>query len=232
MSHAPPPDAVPVAASPRVADLLAAAPDGPLEVVHRGPDAVYVPLAGSAVGVLSRAAVPVPCGLRSRLAVVPDGPARVERGVLHVGGVPFPVARLVDVRVPRIDPGLVAADTLGAADVDALVGRGPGLTPYGDDVLCGWLAVHRAARVKTDPVDRRVRERAGRTTLLSATLLDCAARGEVVPAFATWLAALGTAREAAAADAVLAVGASSGAGLLEGAGLALGRLASLSGVAA
>lgn len=224
MSHAPPPDAVPVAASPRVAGLLAAVPDGPLEVVHRGPDAVYVALAGTAVGVLSRAAVPVPCGLRSRLAVLPDGPVAVVRGVLHLGAVALPVARLVDVRVPRIDPRLVRADTLGVADVDRLLGRGPGLTPYGDDVLCGWLVVHRAARVATDAVDRRVRERAGRTTLLSATLLDCAARGEVVPVFATWLAALGTPREGTAADAVLTVGASSGAGLLEGAALALGRV--------
>ncbi|MFC5178355.1 DUF2877 domain-containing protein [Nocardioides taihuensis] len=230
MSHASLPAAVPVAASPRVAGLLAAA-DGPLEVVHRGPDAVYVALGGEpgdrAVGVLSRAAVPVPCGLRSRLAEVPDGRAVVAGGVLHLGGVPLPVARLVDVRVPRIDPALVRPGTLDLADVDRLVGLGPGLTPYGDDVLCGWLAVHRAAGIATDEVDARVGALAGRTTLLSATLLDCAVRGEVVPAFGVWLAALETPREAAAADAVLAVGASSGAGLLAGAALALGRRSSV-----
>lgn len=223
MSHPPPPGAVPVAAPPRVADLLAAAPDGALEVVHRGVDAVYVALAGVAVGVLSRAGVPVPCGLRTRLAAVPDGPVAVVGGVLHLGDVPLPVGRLVDVRVPRLRPGLVSRRTLDVADVDRMVGRGPGLTPYGDDVLCGWLATHRAAGIATDDVDDRVKALAPRTTLLSATLLGCAARGEVVPAFGRWLASLGTPGEAAAADAVRAVGASSGAGLLEGAGLALGR---------
>jgi hypothetical protein len=180
--------------------------------------------------VLSRSAVPVPCGLRSRLAEVPDDPAVVAGGVLHLGGVPLPVARLVDVRVPRIDPALVRPGGLGVAGVDRLVGLGPGLTPYGDDVLCGWLAVHRAAGIVTDEVDARVRALAGRTTLLSATLLDCAVRGEVVPAFGAWLVALGTPHELVAADAVLAVGASSGAGLLAGAALALGRTSPVDGV--
>ena len=78
----------------------------------------------------------------------------------------------------------------------ALVGRGDGLTPYGDDVLCGWLAMHRAAGVETPDVDEAVREHLSRTTLLSATLLDCAIHGEVIPEFAAYVAALGTPDEA------------------------------------
>ena len=66
-----------------------------------------------------------------------------------------------------------------------MLGRGDGLTPLGDDVLCGWLALHRAAGVPTPDVDAEVRaEHLHRTTLLSATLLDCALHGEVMPEFA------------------------------------------------
>ena len=85
--------------------------------------------------------------------------------------------RLVDVRAPRFDAawvpkaspavamgtprsraaGLVAfAPRVDAASVAALVGRGDGLTPLGDDVVCGWLAAHRARR-RPDPDGRRRR---------------------------------------------------------------------------
>jgi Protein of unknown function (DUF2877) len=159
------------------------------------------------------------------------------------------VGRTVDVRTPRVDLGRIprtkTSSTIGAAippalvvelvrvagpdgiDADAvprLVGRGDGLTPLGDDVLCGWLATHRAADVATPDVDAAVRSHAHRTTLLSATLLDCAINGEVVPEFGAWLSALGTDDEPARASAVLAIGATSGAGLLAGARLALDQL--------
>jgi hypothetical protein len=175
--------------------------------------------------------------------------AYVETGVLHIDGRPLAVGRSVEVRTPRIDLGRTPGGTAGSAtrgaippalvvefvasaapsgiDPDAvarLVGRGDGLTPLGDDVLCGWLAVHRAAGATTSVVDEAVRRNAHRTTLLSATLLDCAMNGEVLPEFAAWLASLGTADEPACAAALLRVGASSGAGLLAGARLALDRL--------
>ena len=67
-------------------------------------------------------------------------------------------------------------------------------------MLCGWLAVHRAAGVATPEVDATVRALAATTTLLSATLLDCAMHGEVIPEFAAWLAALGTDDEEPRAD--------------------------------
>ncbi|MEJ7794447.1 MAG: DUF2877 domain-containing protein [Nocardioides sp.] len=105
-----------------------------------------------------------------------------------------------------------------------LIGRGEGLTPLGDDLLAGWLALHRAAGVGTAEVDDVVRSHAHRTTLLSATLLDCAVHGEVVPEFAAWVAALGTPEAPPRAAALSAVGATSGAGLLHGAHLALAQL--------
>src|SRR5690348_15868589 len=94
---------------------------------------------------------------------------------------------MVDVAVPR----LPMTGTPGPIDVASLVGRGDGLTPYGDDVVCGWLAETCAAGVPTPDVDADVRACAGTTTLLSATLLDYAMHGEAVPEFVAWLAGTG-----------------------------------------
>ena len=105
-----------------------------------------------------------------------------------------------------------------------MVGRGDGLTPYDDDVLCGWLAVHRAAGVATDDVDAAVRRCWDRTTVLSATLLDCAMHGEVIPEFARWLAGLGTDAQSELTATLAAVGHTSGQGMLEGARAALAHL--------
>ena len=160
------------------------------------------------------------------------------------------IGRLVDVSVPSLTstasstthqvlPPARVAELVGPvpvhltpADVARMVGRGDGLTPLGDDVLCGWLAIHRAAGVATPEIDAAVRTQAARTTLLSATLLDCALRGEVLPEFAAYVVALGTADEPDRAARLAAVGHTSGAGLLYGARLALSALVTLRGVAA
>ena len=55
----------------------------------------------------------------------------------------------------------------------------------------------------TDDVAAAVRGTLDRTTLLSATLLDCALHGEVLPEFAAYVAALGTPAEDAAATALI-----------------------------
>lgn len=108
--------------------------------------------------------------------------------------------------------------------VPQLLGRGPGLTPLGDDVICGWIATHRSAGVPTPEIDAAVRAGLARTTLLSATLLDCALHGEVLPELGRFLAAVGTDTEVRRAAELRAVGATSGAGLLRGARLALEEL--------
>ena len=74
------------------------------------------------------------------------------------------------------DPAREAAATL--------VGLGGGLTPSGDDFLCGFLA---AARCRPDPgrlplraaLEREILDRVGDTNDISATLLRCAAEGKV-----------------------------------------------------
>ena len=221
---------IPVGAPPRVRERLRGAPDGPVPVVHRGRDAVYVDVAGRCVGVVTPRATAVPCALRTRLPRLDVTAARLAGGVLHLDGVPVVVGRVLDVRVPRLHlaaptpagPGRREPEPPG--DVADMVGRGDGLTPYEDDVLCGWLAVHRAAGVPTPAVDAAVHACLDRTTLLSATLLECAAHGEVVPEFAGWLRALGTPAEPPAAARLAAVGHTSGAGMLHGARLALSAL--------
>ena len=207
---------IPVAAPVRVRNRLRSA-EGVLSVVHAGVDAVYIDLDGLCVGVLSTRATQVPCGLRTSLDSLPEVTAvSVREGVLHLDDTPLVIGRLVDVGVPSLR--LVGEP--GPLDVAGLVGRGDGLTPYGDDVICGWLAVHRAAGIATPEVDAEVRAHLHRTTLFSGTLLDCALHGEVIPEFAAFVATLGDAE----ADVLARVGHSSGRGLLEGARLALSAL--------
>ncbi len=162
------------------------------------------------------------------------------------------MGRVVDVHVPRFDRGAILRNTASSITCKAtppaavvefvvaavparldpeavrrLVGRGPGLTPLGDDVLSGWLAAHRAHGLTTPHVDAAVRAGLGRTTQLSATLLDCALEGEVLPELGAWLSAAVATDPIALArrtHALLAVGATSGAGLMAGALLAFDAL--------
>jgi hypothetical protein len=242
-----------VAASPRVAAWLRDAPDGPVRVLHASRDTLHLDVGGRAVGVAAIGAPGLPHALRTNLAtVLPPGSsgglptAYVESGILRLDGRALVAGRLVDVRAPRIDAarmpktspaaahgtprsrgaGLVAvASPITAESVADLVGRGEGLTPLGDDVLCGWLAAHRAAGVPTPEVDEAVRRSLPRTTTLSATLLECAVSGEVADVAAAYLRALGTPRAPAARAALGDLGHSSGEGLAHGIDLALASMA-------
>jgi hypothetical protein len=110
-----------------------------------------------------------------------------------------------------------------AGQVELTVGAGTGLTPSGDDVLCGVLLALRSAAA-ADALAHlwsAVVPRLGATTTLSAGLLSDAAQGYAVPAVVRLLSALGDGREttsgvAAAARAVAAIGHSSGRDLLAG----------------
>jgi hypothetical protein len=93
-------------------------------------------------------------------------------------------------------------EAAGAA-VRALLGRGPGLTPEGDDLLAavaGTLAVlgpaTRAAGPSWEPLLAALRPPPGRTTALSATLLELALERRL-PEPAGWLLDLGPAGERA-----------------------------------
>jgi hypothetical protein len=60
--------------------------------------------------------------------------------------------------------------------LERLAGRGPGLTPLGDDILIGYIG---AAALAGEDVSRLAERAARKTTALSATLLRLAARGEL-----------------------------------------------------
>lgn len=193
---------------------------------------MYLEIEGRCLGVVGSAAVAVPCALRLAspdLGAITTGSAAVAGGVLQLDGTSLTVRRLVDVRVPehRLGPDLPSGRSPGGSSGDHLVtqiGRGPGLTPEADDVLCGWLAIHRSAGVATPELDAKVLAALDRTSLLSATLLECAVHGEVIPQFAAYVAALGTSLEAERAAALDRIGHTSGTALLRGARLALAHL--------
>ena len=137
--------------------------------------------------------------------------------------------------------GLPLADALGVAgslaagDVGSaleVIGLGPGLTPAGDDVVAGALAVlalcGRLHHLLTAAVDLRA---STHTTALSAALLVAAGKGQVIPQAAAVLGVLATggsrARLRSAVAGLLGVGATSGHDLCAGmagilAGSALG----------
>lgn len=170
----------------------------------------------------------------------PAGPATVDRG-LSVGGRSWRVlrwwrpARPVGLPRPSVDvttlvpprqaqsvrgvpvPG-PAYDGLSPVD---LVGRGPGLTPAGDDVLAGALV---AAHATADPRLPRWRQATRHavatrgTTAVSRALLHHAIEGYATPELASVVAGLCGGRVVAAETAaLLRVGHTSGAALLAGA---------------
>lgn len=207
---------------------------GVLGIVGRG--AVHVPLA---------VAVDLP-----RLPPVTVGaPAELRDGLLRVAGIAVGVDRLTAVGAPslgasaaaRLDVSPMAVEPArrqlpsralallargDAAAVPDLIGRGDGLTPVGDDALAGWLVGAYAAGRPATRVSAAVGAAAHRTTELSAALLAHAADGETIPELRGLLCALASrpappgAVEAATAR-LLAVGHTSGAGLLLGLQLAL-----------
>lgn len=83
-----------------------------------------------------------------------------------------------------LEPARIASltDPAGAAGaVAGLLGRGPGLTPSGDDVLAGLLIGARAFGRPEPVLEQAVAATAtGATTALSAQLLRHAARGECI----------------------------------------------------
>jgi hypothetical protein len=137
-----------------------------------------------------------------------------------------------------IDGGLAVAELVdalasGKAPEDAvsrLLGRGPGLTPTGDDVLAGALVtLHALGSPAAVPLARAVRALApAATTAVSVGLLQFAAEGSCIPQLADLITALAPPTQAdiasagaagalpRAAGALLAVGHCSGAGLLHG----------------
>lgn len=204
--------------------------DGPrqqLWPVHQSPLAWQLATADGRVAmcVMKPAAIRLP-----HAVIVPDlpggsPPLSVGDGTLGWGRTSARISRWWRPARP-VDPrlgALVDRDAAAAFAVDfpTHLGRGDGLTPYADDVVCGALLLLRASRHRlADEVARRLLalDLERRTTATSAALLRLAAEGYCIDPVADFLARLATdPRDTAVAEtALMSVGHSSGRGLLEG----------------
>jgi hypothetical protein len=147
-------------------------------------------------------------------------PARVTAAVRWLTGM---VANPLDEPGRSAVADLVLALSTGAPvepAVARLLGRGPGLTPTGDDVLAGALVSLTAlgAPAASALASAVLAAAPTATTVVSVALLRHAARGECIPQLADLLTAVahGAPPPSRAAGALLAVGHCSGAGLLHG----------------
>lgn len=186
---------------------------GPARLLGSFPTACYLELgSGAVIAVLTSDAVQLPIGLtlpwpssRLDLRAVGRGdeptvrPAEVRLGRLRVAVTGRRDARLRycgrPVEVPPVssslsDVWLELSD--GAPDpfenpvaaVAGLLGRGPGLTPAGDDLLCGALAAARLFGIPGASLAVAVRDRLALpvvTTALSRQLLLRALAGDGLP---------------------------------------------------
>jgi hypothetical protein len=230
---------VPGAAPTALRDLLTGpVTRGRVLGVHR--TAVYVEAAGQVVAVETADGLRLPCAVRLGIdrtdgpfgRVRRGSPARVGDGVVVAEPLTVRAVRWWAPRRPRAGVRADRADRLAqllgdspapvpaAAPVAELLGRGPGLTPAGDDVLTGLLVALWHHPVLRDPVAAEVtRDAPVRTTALSATLLRAAAAGHALPAVldvADALAGHGPDDMAAVVDRLVAVGHSSGVALAHG----------------
>jgi len=244
-----------LAAAPRPARVLGASATAvylAIEGGEEGPDVVAIV---AARGVHLPVAVAVP-GQAPPIHLA--AAVRVGGGGIHLGGWSVIPARWVDLRphiagrplATRLDEAeellAVPAETAGLGVHPAaavahglrtgnpapaldLLGQGPGLTPSGDDVVAGAAAAV-AILGRLDPAASAAVVGAARTgtTVLSAALLRCATRGEMVPQAAELLRALcGQGGLGTALDGLLGVGHTTGAALTLG--LCAGARSALAG---
>lgn len=214
---------------------------GPLrsfDVLGAMASALYLRSGSDVIAVLTSEAVRLPCAVvvatpLSLVDLAPDG--RVEGGSGRLqwtsGGRPVVVEVVREWQPPRVRPVVPRPDRLAelgarismidigvsTGDPFAGIGRGPGLTPSGDDVLAGYLLGAQAFGLTVPALGEL------RTTALSAALLRYAAAGLCIPEPAAVIAGLGSAGSLEL-DPLLQVGHTSGAALAAGVLRASGQL--------
>ncbi len=206
---------------------LLTGPQTALTTAYRGRDAWLLTCVESPLGVslLSPGAVLLPQSIV--MPALPAGRCRVSigDGALWYDDVRVTISRwFTPARAVRGALRRHGTETAVAAGVvegwrDHL-GEGPGLTPYGDDEICGaMLGLIATDHPDADRLATEIlaSELDARTTPVSAALLRCAADGWCIPEVERLLVALETGVGATVAvDGLLAVGHSSGHGLLAG----------------
>ncbi|MFC7486515.1 DUF2877 domain-containing protein [Knoellia sp. CPCC 206453] len=212
----------PAAASP-LTRILVAGQRRPAVVLAAFPTALYLALSDDDSGhadvlpVVTSDALMLPTAVR----VAQPGPRDwgVAPGdVVTLGGdeiaLPSHGIRLVrSWRPRRVSTGAAHPTDFDWEPLLAELGRGEGLTPRADDVLCGALLAARALGIAVPdaiPVDR--------TTSLSASLVVAAQAGYAVSSVVDHVtnAVAGSPDADRTRELVLAIGHTSGAGLLEG----------------
>jgi len=144
----------------------------------------------------------------------------VSRGPVETSG-----AEVWDPRLTICAPALEADESLAPRTPESLgaelIGRGPGLTPEGDDFVAGMAGVLAAAGRHDIVAALLGRDLRRRTTALSATLLELAARGLGPEPLQAVLAG-----RASALPRLLAMGHTSGRAYARGAAVGLAELRS------
>jgi len=153
----------------------------------------------------------MPNGIESDLVLTADEPVTIGDGHLRTTTAAVTAGPLWDPRPqPRVRLSLSPRLTIS---VDILAGRGPGLTPLGDDILVGYLAGSALAGGDPALLGARAEQAARCTTALSQTLLRLAARGQLPEAAHLLL-------EHGDPEPLLRFGATSGKGIAAGLALA------------
>ncbi|WP_084764594.1 DUF2877 domain-containing protein [Knoellia subterranea] len=217
---------IPAAASPLARDLVAGAHRRAV-VLAAFPTALYLGFEAHAevLPVVTSDALVLPTALRLAASGPFDwGVAGGDVVTVGGGAVALPSRGIHVVRSwrpRRVATGAANATPFDWAPLLAEIGRGEGLTPRADDVLCGALLAARArgvARPEALPVER--------TTSLSASLLVAAHAGYAVSSVVDHVthAVAGSPEREVTRECVLAIGHTSGAGLLEGIDLVLNHV--------
>ena len=145
----------------------------------------YIDFGAFVIAVTKPGAARMPNGIEAEVNPIRGASAVIGGGALQIDGVtvePGPAWEPVPavVHVPQ-------AVMHHRPDPERLAGRGPGLTPAGDDILAGYVAGLTLFHHR-EPEAEAIAGRAARlTTALSATLLRHAAKGELPEPAHAWL---------------------------------------------
>ena len=176
----------------------------------------HIDFAGYVVSITRPGRPRMPNGIECDLELRRGEPVLAGRGHLRARGIKVSVGLEWNPRPGRV--GVAVEPPAPTPDVAGLAGRGPGLTPEGDDLLAGFAAGLALLHGRTRDAVELAEAAAARTNSLSATLLRHAARGELPEAAHAYL-------ERGSETELLAWGHSSGRLLLHGLQLAGARSA-------
>jgi hypothetical protein len=194
--------------------------------------AAYLTLPAGLCALTTAAAPPGPLHLRCRQLPPcrPGERVRTDGRTLHGEAWSLPLD--APTWVGPLPPAGRLSGAIGAAELveyaARLGGRGPGLTPAGDDVLAGLLLVASAAGSAGDTRALLAVAASVRTTEVAAGFLHWAARGQCIEPAHAVLAALaehGAETDPPACARLTTIGSSSGAALLAGIRIGLGARA-------